>query len=91
MKQIKTIEERKTENFDDKVNACLRDGWRIKRRTITADLVGSVFIAQLEKELGTCDDCRFKGRMLTDEPCIECGANYEKWQAEEEEEESDHG
>lgn len=82
MKQIKTILERKPEDFDDKVNEALRDGWRMKWSKITSDLIGAIFIARMEMEPGTCDDCRHKGNLRTDEPCNECGADCDKWEAE---------
>lgn len=82
MKQIKTIIERNAADFDREVNKALKEGWRMKKRIMNECLNGTEFVALLEKDEGTCDDCRFRGGMLTDEPCNECGANYEKWQAE---------
>ena len=90
MKQIKTIMERKSQEFDAKVNAALNDGWRMKSSKIASDLIGEVFIAQMEKEPGTCDDCRFRDRIQTAEPCNECGSDYEKWESYDEEKEVNH-
>lgn len=90
MKQIKTILERKPEDFDNRVNACLRDGWKLKYSKISSDLIGALFLARMEKEPGTCDDCRFRDRLPTADPCNECGADYKKWEAAENEEEENH-
>ena len=82
MKQIKTIMERNPSTFDAAVNVAMKVGWRLKRQITSGDLAGPIFIAQLEKETGTCDDCRFNGRLPTEEPCISCD-EYAKWETKE--------
>lgn len=92
MKKIKTIQERKPEDFDDAVNAALNDGWKLKWSKVTSDLIGALYLARMEKCEKSCEDCRFLGKLLIEEPCIDCGADFSKWEPEEEEEEeSDHG
>lgn len=76
MKQIKTIHERTPEMFDNMVNGALSLGWQLKRRY--ADETG--YHAELEMHPHTCDDCRHHGKMLTEEPCCQCGENYCKWE-----------
>lgn len=65
MLQIKTIRNRLDNPtlFDDEVNAALRDGWTLKKRTVLRPIIGqseSVYMhtmlyAELEKEV-TDDD-----------------------------------
>lgn len=80
MTQIKTVYERKTDDFDRKVNAALKEGWRLKKHVIGSDMIGPQFIAELVKDTGTCDDCRHRGTLLTEEPCISCGASFANWE-----------
>ena len=60
MLQIKTIRDRLDNNtyFDDEVNASLRDGWTLKKRTVLRPIGQSEFVyghmilyAELEKEV----------------------------------------
>lgn len=83
MKQIKTIFERNAGDFDIKVNAALKDGWKLKNRTLTSDMIGPTFIAMLEKEEHSCSDCRHLGKSLSEEPCCNCGESCCKWEEEE--------
>ena len=64
MLQIKTIRNRLDNNtyFDDEVNAALRDGWTLKKRTVLRPISQSESIythpmlyAELEKEVADDD------------------------------------
>lgn len=64
MLQIKTIRNRLDNNtyFDDEVNAALRDGWTLKKRTVLrpisqqeATFVHMMLYAELEKEVADDD------------------------------------
>lgn len=65
MLQIKTIRNRLDNPtlFDDEVNAALRDGWTLKKRTVLRPIIGqseSVYMhtmlyAELEKEVADDD------------------------------------
>lgn len=83
MTQIKTVYERIAGDFDRKVNAALKEGWRLKKHFTASDTMGPMFFAELVKDTGTCDDCRHRGTLLTEEPCISCGVSYANWEAAE--------
>ena len=64
MLQIKTIRNRLDNNtyFDDEVNAALRDGWTLKKRTVLRPIsqsesiyTHSMLYAELEKEVADDD------------------------------------
>ena len=64
MLQIKTIRNRLDNNtyFDDEVNAALRDGWTLKKRTVLRPISQSassysytMLYAELEKEVADDD------------------------------------
>lgn len=64
MLQIKTIRDRLDNNtcFDDEVNAALRDGWTLKKRTVLRPIGQSesvyahtMLYAELEKEVADDD------------------------------------
>lgn len=64
MLQIKTIRDRLDNNtyFDDKVNAALRDGWTLKKRTVIRPIgqsesvyMHTMLYAELEKEVADDD------------------------------------
>lgn len=80
MTQIKTIYERNAALFDRKVNDALKEGWRLKKHVIGSDMIGPQFIAELVIDTGTCDDCKHRGTLPTEEPCISCGASFSKWE-----------
>jgi len=80
MTQIKTIYERKADDFDRKVNDALKEGWRLKKRVIGSDMIGPQFIAELVMDMHTCDDCKHRGALLTEEPCISCSASFSNWE-----------
>ena len=69
MKQIKTIRSLVAAEFDNIVNEALKDGWRLKRRHVNMTDFGETFIAEMDKEDGSCDDCRHQGKNLMQEPC----------------------
>ena len=64
MLQIKTIRSRLDSNtyFDDEVNAALRDGWTLKKRTVLRPIgqsesvyMHTMLYAELEKEVADDD------------------------------------
>ena len=64
MLQIKTIRNRLDNNtyFDDEVNAALRDGWTLKKRTVIRPIgqsesvyMHTMLYAELEKEVADDD------------------------------------
>lgn len=95
MKQIKTIHWRADNfaEFDNTVNAALRDGWILIRRTVLPPYdCGSTYfhrmlLAELEREIiteaeKTCDNCKWHDVHPDAEPCASC-QDGEKWEVEE--------
>lgn len=71
MLQIKTIRNRLDNNiyFDDEVNAALRDGWTLKKRTVLRPIshpesrqIHMMLYAELEKEVAD-EERRFNKRL----------------------------
>lgn len=68
MKQIKTIYKNSSSAFDDQVNAALKEGWTLVRRTFDA----AGFLAELEREEPSCKNCKHFRTPLSQEPCRSC-------------------
>lgn len=88
MLQIKTVYDRDPDIFDKKVNAALKEGWTLSRRTF--DPQG--FLAELERVVITeaergCENCKHCDLGPNAEPCRSCNDgpnNYPtNWEAVE--------
>lgn len=96
MKKIKTIMVNADHpgEFDDRVNAALRDGWKLVRRDVLHPHDGPhwvfhrMFYAELEREtvppevLRDCQTCKWVNRDSHSEPCRNC-LEGEKWEEQE--------
>lgn len=92
MLQIKTIHvlitlspKPPTEQFDQRVNEALAEGWRLTKRICYE----TAFIAELEKEVITdeekcCDNCKHGLNSPEKEPCRSCSDDADKWEPAEE-------
>lgn len=90
MRQIKTILIDNPTDFDDQVNTCLADGWKLTERKMlqTPADCSDYFYAELEKEVipeaeRCCRNCKFCEVSAKDEPCLSCSDGADKWEAEE--------
>ena len=81
-RQIKTIRETTAAAFDAAVNAALKEDWQLKKRYFSKSDFEEVFVAELTKEDGSCDDCRHHGKSLMEEPCNQCNF-HDKWEGKE--------
>lgn len=96
MLQIKTIIETTEcyDEFDKQVNAALADGWYLIKRDVLPPYVSEGYdyarclIAEMEKVIITddekcCDNCKHNDRLCTEEPCLSCSDDVDKWEAAE--------
>lgn len=81
-RQIKTIREKNSVLFDYSVNDALKEGWRLRKRYSIVNDFCVEFVAELEMETGSCDDCRHHGKSLMEEPCNQCNF-HDKWEGKE--------
>ena len=95
MKTIKTIMVKADYpgEFDDRVNAALRDGWKLVRRDVLPAYEGKnmifyrMFYAELERVIveevpRDCRTCAHVDTFASSYPCCDCN-NEDKWEAKE--------
>lgn len=82
MLQIKTIADKLTDRFDDRVNKALEEGWALTRRYYTPN---EYFAAELERVVvtdaeRTCENCIYSNNRSDVEPCCNCSPDADKWE-----------